>query len=223
MSKFAKFRNDLSKEVVEETSNSSNKSTSKVFVPGLYDVKVGSVEESGPNQYDTSWLTYAFTFEGVGGKSIKEWINVPTENTESEKLDGRFPNSTFKRLIRFCEALGLDVTQPFSELLTTYFEKPEALVGLNVKVDVGYRGPHAEYIKTLGGYQLLNKDNQTITSDVFETRDALAAYVQQAGIKGFKSFPSVLSYSASEVKNKLSSKTVPVKKLMSKNSMPSGL
>lgn len=223
MSKFSKFRNDLSKEVVNETKGENNKSQSKVFVPGVYDVKIVNVEDSGPNKFDEAWLTYAVTFEGVGGKTIREWINVPTEDTESESLDGRYPNSTFKRLIRFLDALGLDTTQPTSDLLTAAFENTASLVGANVKIDVGYRGPHAEYDKSAGGYKLLNKDNQPMSEDVFETRDALVAYTIQAGVKGFKAFPNILSYSASDIKNEIGAKKAAPKKLAGKSSIPSGL
>lgn len=224
MSKFSKFKNDLSKKVIEENTG-SKASTSKVFMPGQYDVKIAGVEEQGANRYDPSWLGYKFTFEGVGEKTINEWINVPTEDTASPALDGIYENSTFNRLIRFLSVLGLDVTQPTSDLLTQAFEKPETLVGAHVKITVGYRGPHADYVKADGGYRILNRDNQVMADEIFETRDAVAAYVQQAGIKGFKAFPSVLKYEASDVKNEIGAKKVvpPTKRLVGKNSIPSGL
>lgn len=208
MSKFAKFREDLAKAAADEVIPTGR--VSKVFVPGSYEVIIKDCLDKGPNRRDADWLNYEVIFEGAGGKQIRTWIDVPTADISSEQLDGRYEYSTYKKLTRFLSALGLDPTN-MSEVLTTYFEDPTKLVGMHVKVEIGYTGSYADFVKNSAGsgFQLHNKDGSLITDEIFESRDAVKAHAQQQGIKGYKDFPEIRKFETSETKNNV---TVVVKR-----------
>ncbi len=73
---------------------------------------------------------------------------IPFKDITSYKTkDGK--NSAFpgRKIKMFLEAIGVDVTiSTLGDTLKTYFGKDNALVGLNVAIEVAYEGTHVKYL-----------------------------------------------------------------------------
>lgn len=228
MSKFKKFADGVSAEELDRAFGKKfEKKESKVFQPGEHEVKIVSVEDEGVTRFDDKWLNYKITFEGLNGRTCRAWLAIPTDSRLSPGLDGSYPLSTFKKFVRFCEALGIEGTQTSDDAtyqtLETYFGNTSRLVGLHLKLKIGYKGTHAESVKNEEGkyeFRLVDRLNNPITENLFPNRDAIDAYVMQNKLeKQFKSFPEIISYHASSTKNNLSN-IIPSKKIGSKVAIP---
>lgn len=208
MGKFSQFKINLTEEQYNDKYNYKGKGErkeSRIFKPGDHEVIIKDAKETGPNRRDNDWIDYELQLEGAGGKQIRHWLSVPTTNDESPILDGRFPGSTYKKLKSFLQALGVTVDRNnVADALDEYFTDPSRLVGMHVKINVGFRGIHLETQKGETGsleYKLVGKNGDSYCDEVFDSADAAKAYVQQNDIKGFDDFPKVLSFQKSQTAN----------------------
>jgi hypothetical protein len=187
------------------------KSTSKVFAPGLHEVTIGEVKVMGDAK-DPSWSKISLTLKGPGEKTIRDMVLVPSTDLMF-KGDGKPTPVPFKTLKNFVDGLGTELTvENAGGILSTLFSNVNSLVGLNIKVKIGYKGNHISYAgKDAQGQASYNVtlSNGSLLSDAsgntlsFADRNAAEAHLNANGIK-YESFPSVLSYSKSETPNSIS-------------------
>jgi hypothetical protein len=124
----------------------------RFFKPGMHEVTVLSSTFEGLVASDPTWGKYKVELEGAGGKLIKDWINVPFKDLMSyNDKNGKNSVGPGKRIKLFLEALGATVTiKTLGDTLKTYFSKDNALVGLNVTIEVAYRKNYVKYMGKSG-------------------------------------------------------------------------
>lgn len=120
----------------------------KYFKPGKHEVQIVASEYLGTTESDDTWGKYSVTMEGTGGKLIKDTVMVPFRDiTIYRKKDGSTSTFPAKKIRMFLEALGASVTiKTLGDTLKSYFGKDNALVGLNLAIEVAYQGNHVKYL-----------------------------------------------------------------------------
>ena len=180
----------------------------KTFKPGKHEVTIQSSEFMGIVESDDTWARYRVIFEGAGGKTIRDTIMVPLKDiTSFKKADGKTSNFPGRKCKQFLEAVGAEVTiKTLGDVLKTYFGKDNALVGLNLCVDVAYQGNHVKYLgkNAAGDMQLglVNRKGERIDgTPTFGSYDEANKYAEDNSVV-IKRFPDVDSYSVSSTPNK---------------------
>lgn len=187
-------------------------SKSKVFAPGLHEVTISEVKDMGVSS-DATWTKIGLVLNGPGEKQIRSMVLVPHNDVTFKGTSGKPTLVPFKTLKNFVDALGTELTvENVGQVLPMLFNNSEILVGLNLKIKVGYKGSHityggkdstgtTQYNITLGnGTLMADAGAKTLT---FANRDAASAYLTENSID-YAEFPSVLSYDKSETPNSLS-------------------
>jgi hypothetical protein len=195
--KFTGFEASGAEEVTVATSTVQGKQ-SKVFSPGLHTVKIVSVEEKGPVKGDATWERLWIGLEGTGGKSISTGVQYPTESLLYAGEANKYPAQQFISLV---QALGYNSSsKSLPSVLAKLFSEPsEALVGLELQVNIGYKTNHA--LPKNGRFALVQKYGRAMTNDgeelVFDTREAAQSWCEENG-KEFTKFPEVTSFMPAE-------------------------
>jgi hypothetical protein len=181
---------------------------SKYFRPGKHEVVISDVEYRGVAKGDTNWGSLALTYEGTGGKTIKEFVLIPFKDITYGEKKTTYP---FRKLQDLVSALGLDLTpETLPNVMQTLFANPDSLKGLNIAVDIGYQNAHAKYSKKDADgnsiVTLVKKDGSVLADAAgnaitFADGDSAKAYADQVGMK-FDSFVNVLSHAKSVTPNK---------------------
>lgn len=147
MIKFDGFAIDVTAEEVEA---SKTKSNGPRLTPGEHDLEVLDAEYKGPVQADNTWLRYSLTVgfpgtqRGDNGKfkgTTFHSVMVPTVNIRYKDKLG-----VFNMLQSFFDAIGENLTpSSVPQLIPAYFSDPAGLVGLKLKVTLGYKKPYIDY------------------------------------------------------------------------------
>jgi hypothetical protein len=195
-------------EEVTVASNSVQGKTSKVFSPGLHTVRIRSVQEKGAVQSDSTWQRLWITLEGTAGKTISTGVSYPTESLMFAGEANKYPAQQFIALV---QALGYDSgSKNLPAVLAKLFSEPaEALLDLELQVNIGYKGNHV--VPSNGKFLLVQKYGRPMTEDgeelVFDSRDAAEQWCKDNG-KEYHKFPEVLGFVPAE---ELSMIAVPTK------------
>ncbi len=125
--------------------------TSKHFRPGQYELKCVKAEYQGQSDADKTWAKVLLTWEGVGGKSIRDQIMVPTTKvtftTKNKKGVVEERLFKFEILKSFMAAIGVDLQiETLADTLQQYFTNVEkSLVGKTMSAVIGYRGNYLAF------------------------------------------------------------------------------
>lgn len=188
---------------------------SKYFDPGSYDVVIKSAEYHVNRPSDPTWMTLMVTYEGAGGRTIREAVLIPTKSVTYRGGSNKATDVPFKKLKNLVEALGggdLGSLENMTAIITQLFADPSKLVGLNVNIVVGYEGNNIRYegknngttvfsICDKAGVKLLQAGGKEPI--LFNSRDEAKAYAADNGIT-LSLYTDVKKHSKSAVANDLS-------------------
>jgi hypothetical protein len=159
-----------------------------------------SVKFSKDNDKCPSWKDFEFEFGEVGGRKIKHWISIPTNNLKMEHPDIKNPLLALVRFEKFLNALGENMTldaAKLSKLMKRLFSKPETLVGKPINLTIGYYGRHLAYLgKNDAGenqYQIQLPDGKPVTPTIFTDKKEAEAKAAQLNIQ-LQGFTKVLKF-----------------------------
>lgn len=181
---------------------------SPYFKAGKHEVKIVDVEYRGIAKGDTNWGSLALTYEGVGNKTIKEFVLIPFKDIVYGEKKTTYP---FRKLQDLVAGLGLELTpETLPSVMSTLFANTDALKGLNIAIEVGYQNAHAKYSRPnadgVSTVTIVKKDG-TVLNDAsgtpltFADGNSAQEYANQVGIK-FDAFMNVLSHAVSSTPNK---------------------
>lgn len=181
--------------------------TSSIFKPGLHEVTITEATYEGPAKSDPTWSNVAITYAGAGGKTIRDYILVPSKDLVYGEKKTLYP---FQRLQTLINGLGMQLTASnVGKVLGQVMGNLDNLKGLNVAIEVGFNRAHGKLVKTgESAHVEIVLANKTLLTDPatgipmqFPNFDAAEAHATGANI-AFDSFPRVLSYSVSSTPNK---------------------
>ena len=162
----------------------------RFFEPGNYDLEIVGVKFSKDNQWCPSWKDFEFEFGEVGGRKIKHWISVPTNNLKIEHPDVKNPLLALVKFERFLNALGENMTldaAKLGKLMKRLFGKVEGLIGKPINITVGYTGKHLAYLgKSEAGanqYQIQLPDGKPVVPTIFADRKEAEAKAAQMSMQ----------------------------------------
>jgi len=201
---------EINKMMEEAESQSQGNS---IFRPGTHNLVVTGVELKGPTKGDSAWMKVLIRFAGVdklSGKKISTLVLVPTTGRLTyEKEGGDATIYPFKNLVDTLAGLGVTLTRDnVSSAIPQYFapQNLNALVGRTATAEIGFRGAHAQGVKSEDGSRLVKIVNygedlkdDTGTVLMFKGDDAYdqaEAYCKKAGIT-YAAFPDILSFETS--------------------------
>lgn len=166
-----------------------DKSSSKGFEPGNYNVKItdigyhknkdtGSINCSG----DESWFNVVVTLQSADGRVKKNYIQVPTRSPFYKGKGGKETLFPFKKLQEFLAGMGMYLDyHNYTKVIPKLFGDESALaqlMGEELSIDIGYTGPHAKYVEQ-GKYQLVIQGKPYEEAGVvkeFPDRDAVKLF-----------------------------------------------
>lgn len=212
MSKFSKFKSELTKDQYNEMVTPRDGSKSRMMQPGVHEVTIKEIEDRGPAKLDDSWINYKVVFENASGNTMNHFIALPTESELSPKLDGAYPGSTCRKLIQFCNAIGIEATQEnIKTVLEDFFEDVTTLVGMRCKITIKFKGPHAARVPTPSGkteWAIVDVNGTPTNNQTFVDINALEKYIEQNPVPGYKKFSDIVSVNKSDTPNRLPEKKV---------------
>jgi hypothetical protein len=86
-----------------------------------------------------------------------------------------------------------------SAITKKYFADLKKLVGKEMKIDVGYKGPHLKFVEK-GKYQIVKADGSQLIVADYESRElALLAASDLPGVK-LEKFPGITKFYGAEIK-----------------------
>lgn len=170
----------------------------KGFQPGKYDLKILEVSVKGPMAGDNSWVGYTITLGGIDSRSIRMYLGVPTASPIYNKpgLKNEHKLIMFHKFREFMKGLGESPEVPnIPKLLNKYFKDTLELVGKSLTVNIGYAGPHVEFVEK-GDMRIRDKQGKPLLGDqAFSDRDSAKLAAIEQGIL-LKDFPEVLKIDA---------------------------
>jgi hypothetical protein len=177
----------------EESKPKSNKRGS--FEPGMHDVVVSAVTYMKPLAKDESWHLFKVEYQGVDGRLITDLLSIPTQDILYNGGTG-----LYSRLKRFCSALGVELSSDnFNTVLPKMFKNVSNLVGLPLRIKVGYDGFYAQY-ESQGNFSIKDKDGNTVADgNTFPDRVSISIYCEENGLVPFKAFPNVKGFEKGDV------------------------
>jgi hypothetical protein len=185
-------------EELREAAGFSKKKTSRVFDKGIYDLQIISAANTGEDRFDSSWMQTEIVLSD-GSRRMKKWLKVPTVSIRyNEGPNNSYPLRQFMELQAFLACFGeqLDPTaDSLSNLIPKYFGDPSVLIGKILTVELGYYRNYVMYVD--GKYQLVDKKDEPISDELFETRMEAEAEAKANGIN-IQRFPEILKFIASE-------------------------
>lgn len=196
--KFAGFSAEGSDSVTTpDTLVAKVKREPRFFSEGLHTVKIVSVDEKGPVSTDNSWERLWVKVEGTGERSTYTGISFPTESLMFKGEPNSYMAQQFLALVK---ALGYS-TSP-SELpgvMAKLFSDTSKLVGLELQVQVGYKGNHLvlqdkklHVVQKYGNRPVL-KDGQPA---VFSEREEAYEWAASSKLE-IQKFPEIVAFVAS--------------------------
>jgi hypothetical protein len=196
------FKDDAELEAFEKEQKGGGY-VDKYFKPGQHDVTIADVEINGMSEKDDTWVKLCVHLKGTGEKTIRSYLQVPTDRLKYGAKNSTWPLKTLKN---FCAALGQPLpVENIKTVLNNVFAKPEKLVGRPLVIQVGYQKGYVKYVgKGDGGAKLFNifdKDNNVVrdldgTAINFPDQAAAMLYADDNKIPVDK-YPSVLGYAPS--------------------------
>jgi hypothetical protein len=199
-------------EDLNEMLESTKSSQDKFFKPGKHELTILSSTDITKGDHppsDPDWLKVEVKFEGVGGKTITDYLLVPMRDLTNYKTkDGKTSNRPGARLVQFLKALGADVSiGKLGQTLTTYFSKDNSLVGLNVAAEMAYTGNHTKYLgKDADDQRVLTivdrNENRIDGVPTFSDYESLNKYAADNKIP-VKGFVDIVRYVPSTTPNKV--------------------
>jgi hypothetical protein len=200
MSLFAQL--DVSTSPAPQTDFNKAKAESKVFSPGLHEVKITEVTNHGPSKQDPSWLYLTLKSVDVSGiKKLPLSLMVPTQSLVCAKDDKGINEAKLRSFLR---ALGLSVETPaeFLRAIKNTFEAESKLVGKTLQVQLGYKSWHTGWDREAKKVTLVDRNGESLKDTQgglihFDGRDDAEAYARENGMK-FNSFVEVERYIAKE-------------------------
>lgn len=145
-----------------------------------------------------------------GAKSINLFIFLPDG---SRAYDPSSSNSiALENFLNFTVNAGIRSDKDnYAEALIAginLFDTPQVFAGKELKIQVGYKGPHIEYVKK-GEFRLVNKQGEPLLGieETYPTRDAAYAAFEAINAKRpeplkLQSWPDVLKLIAPDTPNK---------------------
>jgi hypothetical protein len=200
MSLFAQL--DVSSSLAPQTDFNKAKAESKVFSPGLHEVKITEVTNHGPSKQDPSWLYLTLKSVDVSGnKKLPISLMVPTQSLVCAK-DEKGINEA--KLRAFLRALGLAAETPpeFLRAIKSTFEDANKLVGKTLQVQLGFKSSHTGWDREAKKVTILDRNGETLKDSRggvvhFDGRDDARAYATENGIR-FNDFVEVEKFVAKE-------------------------
>lgn len=185
--KFAGFSTEGATEVAERGA----KKEVRFFLPGIHTVQISAVEEKGAVESDDTWQKLSLLVE-AGNKKTYTLICYPTESLE---FKGKLDNALRSRLVRFGQALGLDMSlSNIKGALIAMFSDVENLVGRELQVVVGYNNPHLR--PNSNGFALFNARGESMGQE-FSTREEAQAWAKDNNMR-IQGYPEILDYIAAD-------------------------
>lgn len=132
-------------QLTEELSKNTQREE-KFFKPGKHEVQIVASTYKGLAEADETWGKVVVTYEGTGGKKINDMILIPFRDVVYRKGEevSHFP---IRRLKEFLGGIGVELkVNTLASTMKTYFGKDDALVGMTLAIEVGYRGNHTKYL-----------------------------------------------------------------------------
>lgn len=190
--------------VTDEELQAAKTKNSKFFEPGTFDAKVVLVEWSKQNENDPTWYSLKVTLQR-DDRQIRTVVMVPTEHARFEKAGIKQPLFLFTKFQDFLASLGEKcAVDDIKTVVPKLFKKVEGLVGREVNITTGYRGPYIAYAGTKQ-YKIVEKDGRDfkgegmVDSPVFQDRDSAIAEAATFGLDLSKTYVEVLTFNAREV------------------------
>lgn len=175
------------------------------FRPGSHDVVIQEAKYKGQAK-DPNWGTLEVTYEGTGGKTIKDFPLIPfrTPVYKSGEKETMFPWKKFKA---FCGGLGIAVQRSTLEsVCKTHFADLAKLKTYPMKIRVGFQGGYVAGSGDGNSFKIVLGDGNDLIDPktkeplLFADRAAAHNYAQEKKLRVDK-YVSVLEYVKSDVKN----------------------
>jgi len=197
----------LTQEEFEKAKEQAEKGFGKYLEEGTHEVKITEAEfsvnaETGSCmcEKDPTWGKVRITLTDASDRSINHTVLVPTSSLKyGESKGAHFP---FIKFTEFMAALGENVkadAKVMSAITKKYFADLKKLVGKEMKIDVGYKGPHLKFVEK-GKYQIVKADGSQLIVADYESRElALLAASDLPGVK-LEKFPGITKFYGAEIK-----------------------
>jgi hypothetical protein len=183
----------LSLAEAKEQITSEKNSTDNFFSVGQYTVEIVKGEKSSYQPVDPTWVRNNYELKGTNDKKAFLSIDYPTQSTAFMN-NGKNVPIVFINFIKNAEALGMKETDDLSVFIEKNLLNPESLVGVKLKITMGYDNyrAHTKFISAgvlegeLKGKPLVDSSGNTLR---FNSREGVEAYCISQGMK-FQSFVS---------------------------------
>ncbi len=188
----------------------AEKSGGKGFEPGNYTLKVTDVQyhankDTGAiTAADPTWINVAVTLTGADGRTKKQFVLVPTSSIQYVTKEGKKTTFLFRQLKDFMAGLGIYLDSGnYATVLPQVFGSQEgmnSLVGLDINLDIGYKGPYAAFVEK-GKYNIMiNGEAYAEGGEVknFPDRDSAVAFAAATLQKTLAKFPEILKFHPSK-------------------------
>lgn len=203
---FDNFAMDLDDtELAKASAPRTQQNTSRFFEPGEHQVQISEVTDLGVSAGDPTWRKLKVTYSGMDGRTINEFMLVPTVSAKYG------PNKTdyiFVKLTRFASALGLTLDTKTSNVIIPkmFNNDAEYLRGLKLGIQVAYKDHSAQYVER-GVFRLVDPKGVPVLNDqgeplTFSDKPAAELYCVQNGIK-FSKYSDVTRHLPTKEKNNL--------------------
>lgn len=174
------------------------RSESKVFAPGLHEVKITEIKNLGPSKQDPSWLFFTLKATDVtGNKTLPMSLMVPTGSLVCAKDEKGINES---KLRGFLNAIGLATDTPaeFKRAIISTFETESKLVGKTLQVQLGFKASHSGWDREAKKNTLLDRNGEALKDSFgalvhFDSREDVEAYAKDNGIR-YNNFVEVEKY-----------------------------
>lgn len=172
MLKFEGFSIDVTAEEVEASKKGSS---GPRLTPGEHELEILDAEYKAPVQADNTWLRFSLTLgfpgtkRGDNGKfkgTTFHSVMIPTVNIRYK--DGL---GVFNMLQGFFDGIGENLTPAtVPQLIPAYFSDVKGLVGMKLKVTLGYKKPYIDYVD--GKFFLKKPDGSLLLETPFANRES---------------------------------------------------
>ncbi len=187
MSNIPSFKVNSKPTITQEEFDSNKKEGGGNFLsePGTYDMLIKAVTfNESVNPKDSAWIGAQVQLETPDGKSLRYFLEVPTECRNGFLFGVDKAVWPLEKLQKFFRGLGIQFDYDNGmQQVGALFGDSDKMVGKTLKVRLGYNGPHAKYVGK-DEFVFVEKDHVTKKIDgTFATKGALNAAVAEAGIK----------------------------------------
>lgn len=187
----------------EEFQKELNKAGGNKFIkdPGEYILTVQDIENKGIAKSDANWLNLRFKLETANGESFNLFQLFPLKRVDNFKYGPKKTLFVYRGLMDFLRAFG--VTLEFDTAMATIgglLGNMEAFIGKKIRVEIGYTGPHTQYIGKDGDknqYVIINKGERLKDEEgvemIFPDWKAAENYAAGVSLK-LQGFPEILKF-----------------------------